>query len=169
MGAHPFTDYVLGTDVQDAYDRAVADAIAEYGHGRYNGTISTTDGYLVLSDTPVPLQEALDRHIALLDGDSRIEKRGSCGAIPILDSKRRITAPIPATADGYRTWAQAVEAALAAFIQPGEHIADALRDVTGHFVTCKESKRIVSGSVTVTLTGSRPGHAGWLFFGWAAC
>ncbi|MBG0818449.1 hypothetical protein [Planomonospora sp. ID82291] len=167
MGAHNFTDYILGTDVREAYDRAVDDAVAEYGSSSNNGTISTTDGYLVLSDTPLPLQEAIDQHRTLWDREPRIEKRGYCGAIPVLDTKRRVAAPIPATPGGYSTRPQAVEAALASLIQQGEHIADFARDVQGGFVY-DEAGRITSGSVTVTLTGTQLVHAGWLFFGWAA-
>ncbi|WP_329431326.1 hypothetical protein OG339_48015 (plasmid) [Streptosporangium sp. NBC_01495] len=168
MGAHNFTTYVPGVDVEAAYCSAVAEAIADRGHSSYNGTISTTDGYLVLGDTPIPLQEALDQHASVMDNEPRIEKRGPCGAIPVLDTDRLVTAPIPAKTGGYSTKIQAIETALAGLLQPGERIADPRNPVPdGRFIHHGETRKIISGFVTVTLTGGRPTHAGWLFFGWA--
>jgi hypothetical protein len=46
MGGTDFEDYAFGKTVRDAYDAAVKSAIWEYGHDPYNGTISTTDGFV---------------------------------------------------------------------------------------------------------------------------
>jgi hypothetical protein len=47
MGAHTFDDVAYGRDVADAYDTAVQNGYYEYGHqDGYNGTISTTNGYV---------------------------------------------------------------------------------------------------------------------------
>lgn len=45
MGASNFSLSYVGKNVQEAYKDAVADALYEYGHDPYNGTISTTHGF----------------------------------------------------------------------------------------------------------------------------
>jgi hypothetical protein len=44
MGACSFSEVQFGKSAQDAYDKAVKQALYEYGHDPYNGTISTTNG-----------------------------------------------------------------------------------------------------------------------------
>ena len=46
MGAHNLSDSAVGKTMREAYDRAVSDAEHEYGHNAYNGTISTTSGFV---------------------------------------------------------------------------------------------------------------------------
>lgn len=46
MGACEFSDISFGKDAQDAYGKAVSEALYEYGHNSYNGTISTTSGFV---------------------------------------------------------------------------------------------------------------------------
>lgn len=52
MGGTDFRTYATGTDLQTAYRSAVSDALMEYGHDGYNGTISTTSGVEKLDSTP---------------------------------------------------------------------------------------------------------------------
>lgn len=61
MGAHDFWNTSKNADVQKAYDELVSNALVEDGRDPYNGTISTTRGFVVASRTPVPakLAEAL--------------------------------------------------------------------------------------------------------------
>jgi hypothetical protein len=45
MGATQFVDNTRAYSMREAYNQLVDDAISEYGHDSYNGTISTTQGY----------------------------------------------------------------------------------------------------------------------------
>jgi hypothetical protein len=59
MGATDFTEYVeTNMGVQDAYHHAVSDALSEYGHDAYNGTISTTCGAVAVNVSPMTLKAA---------------------------------------------------------------------------------------------------------------
>ncbi|TMR07757.1 hypothetical protein ETD86_50705 [Nonomuraea turkmeniaca] len=165
MGGHNFEDYISGTDVGQAYEKAVADAIEEHGHSSYNGTVSTTDGYLVLDDTPRPLNEALEIARRKID-DPRIEKGGYCGAIPVLSTRRDIFAAIPAKPGGYLTRDEAADAALAPHLREGETVDRYYLQVDA--VHHADTGRIVSGSVRAPVEGGEATHAGWLFFGMAA-
>lgn len=52
-GSEKFGVLVRGRNMVDAYKKAVADAIYEYGHDLYNGTISTTYDFVdVTSSSP---------------------------------------------------------------------------------------------------------------------
>lgn len=50
MGAHTFQHTILGKGLQaqTAYNQLVAEALHQEGHDPYNGTISTTDGYMMV-------------------------------------------------------------------------------------------------------------------------
>jgi hypothetical protein len=45
MGATQFIDTTRAYSMGEAYDQLVEDAVNEYGHDSYNGTISTTQGF----------------------------------------------------------------------------------------------------------------------------
>lgn len=46
MGAEFNIDQAVGVTMRDAYQNAVDDAHYQYGHDPYNGTISTTHGFV---------------------------------------------------------------------------------------------------------------------------
>ena len=48
MGAHNFEATAFGATPQEAYEEAVQDSLFEYGHNPYNGTISTTNGFVMI-------------------------------------------------------------------------------------------------------------------------
>jgi len=54
MGATNFGDLAVGRykNASDAYLTLVEDALHDYGHDSYNGTISTTSGFIVRDDNP---------------------------------------------------------------------------------------------------------------------
>lgn len=64
MGAHGFTDEAFGKDVADAYAHACEQAVYEYGHDSYNGTISTTDGFIEVTR---PARWSDSEFLALID------------------------------------------------------------------------------------------------------
>ena len=49
MGAGFFVDYSDGKDAKDAYSKAVKKAEIQYGNDPYNSTISTTDGFFMIT------------------------------------------------------------------------------------------------------------------------
>lgn len=91
MGAHSFGLVFRGeNNVREAYRRAVEDALHEYGHDPYNGSISTTNGFVQVERHPVSETRAYEIenewHNAHHD-DPRfrgIGKWDACGAVPLL-------------------------------------------------------------------------------------
>jgi hypothetical protein len=74
MGAIEFSVTAKGKTVQEAYKRAVEDALYEEGNCAYNGTISTTDGFRPGPKLKSTSREDVDKWIELaLD---KTEKRG---------------------------------------------------------------------------------------------
>lgn len=85
MGAHSFTAVSKETDPKAAYAALVAEARSEYGNDAYNGTISTTRGFRVVSGTPLS-QSAADAMI-----ESRIDslsKWDVCEAVAVGKAKK---------------------------------------------------------------------------------
>lgn len=82
MGAHNFSDSVIGKfDASGAYEQAVEDALYQYGHDPYNGTISTTNGFRLLTDHPRVGTKAFYKwEEKMLDG---MGKWGPCCAVEI--------------------------------------------------------------------------------------
>lgn len=48
MGAISFFESTKGINARNAYDELVQQAVAKHGYDSYNGTISTTDGFMVV-------------------------------------------------------------------------------------------------------------------------
>ena len=86
MGACTFTNKRRGKTMNDAYDRACEDAREEYGHqDGYNGTISTTRGFIDVTDEFKRSKKELNSFInANID---RANKWGSCLAICVEQPK----------------------------------------------------------------------------------
>jgi hypothetical protein len=85
MGAHSFTAISKETDPKAAYAALVAEARSEYGNDAYNGTISTTRGFRVVSNTPLS-RSAAD---ALIESRlENLEKWDVCEAVAIGHAKK---------------------------------------------------------------------------------
>jgi len=54
MGAFDRTDFALGRykSAREAYNELIKEAEHEYGHDGYNGTISTSDGFKMITEHP---------------------------------------------------------------------------------------------------------------------
>lgn len=86
MGGASFEQYVPHKGTADeAYEQACAEATHERGHDGYNGTISTTNGCIVITQTPLPTHAAYKLARERLDDFS---KWGACGAIPMVDTDK---------------------------------------------------------------------------------
>ena len=48
MGAHNFAASAYAKTAEDAYNNLVEEAIYDHGHDAYNGTISTTFGFVII-------------------------------------------------------------------------------------------------------------------------
>ncbi len=75
MGAHNFEEVSYGATPEEAYRDAVDRAIYDYGHDPYNGTISTTSGFV-----HIPFEEgetAGEWQARILD-DPRVQKWMDC-------------------------------------------------------------------------------------------
>jgi len=77
MGATNFVKVMKGYDSpSDAYNEAVQQALYDYGHDPYNGTISTTQGFKFLGEVEKnDVGDYIDQHIDDFD------KWGACGCI----------------------------------------------------------------------------------------
>lgn len=86
MGSSTFTDVYRGPGTaEQAYSELVSQALSEYGHDPYNGTISTTRGVHLVGAKPMTLAEA--EKLA----DTRVErlsKWSNCEAIPLVAETR---------------------------------------------------------------------------------
>jgi hypothetical protein len=168
MGATAFTVYSLGIDADEAFRAATEDARHEYGHGGYTGTIAEKHSFIVITPTPIPLDEAEELANRLVDeGDPRIDdKWGPAGALPTLTSERTVTLPIPESPHGHNSLKEAAEAALekAGERREGEMITFGIQ---GSYTTTARG-RVASGIVHIPLRGGPLHHTSWLFFGWAS-
>ena len=92
MGAEAFTELQHGTDAKQAFHEAASDASYESGSGGYTGTIAEKSSFVVISDTPMWLDEAQRLAEKLLDvNDPRIsDKWGPAGAIAVCTPHRTV-------------------------------------------------------------------------------
>jgi hypothetical protein len=75
MGACNFMTSVYAETAQDGYNILCDEAAHEYGHNSYNGTISTTFGFLM---DPRKDTESTDDWSHRITMDPRYEKRDMC-------------------------------------------------------------------------------------------
>jgi hypothetical protein len=85
MGATTFSTVARGSTAQQAFDRAVAQARHEYGHGGYTGTIAEKDCFVMLNfPTPPPTITDAENYARELihNRDPRVDdKWGPAGCI----------------------------------------------------------------------------------------
>ncbi|WP_181800353.1 hypothetical protein [Streptomyces ipomoeae] len=172
MGSEYFSAYQDGTDVKQAFRDAVENAEYEYGHGGYTGTIAEKDSYKVVTETPMPLEEAEEYAATLANANNSPvdDKWGPAGAIPVLTDRRRVRVTIPERPDhpfGYKNLEEAAIAGLKAAgdLKEGEK---PVYCITGIYQTHPRTGRPVSGELDVPLEGGPLEHRGWLFFGFAS-
>lgn len=78
MGAHNFEDGAYAETAEEAFRLCTDDALYQYGHDAYNGTISTNDGFI-----EIPLNEGEtihEWHNRILE-DDRVQKWGPCACV----------------------------------------------------------------------------------------
>lgn len=82
MGATNFGTIAFGKTAMEAYKNACSEAVSYYGHQEgYNGTISTTNGFVVIDGLPRFDTKAFDKaEDNLLD---QMEKWGKCACVEL--------------------------------------------------------------------------------------
>ena len=75
MGACSFMAYGHGKNPGAGYKDAVDEAIYDYGHDPYNGTISTTSGFVMI---PREEDESYEEWARRVIEDSRVQKWQDC-------------------------------------------------------------------------------------------
>ncbi|MCL4414052.1 MAG: hypothetical protein M1522_04775 [Actinobacteria bacterium] len=106
MGSCDFVHYQRGADAKSAYSDAVSQALSEYGSDPYNGTISTTRGFQIVSATPM-LMQAAERYAREHAGE--FSKWESCGAIPVVEGEGKrsveVMVKVPGNPSNEERWA----------------------------------------------------------------
>lgn len=104
MGGTNFEHYAPGKDLNEAFRTARAEAAHEHGHGGYTGTVAEKDDVVVISRTPVSLEEAYTLAEELMSKDDpRInDKWGPAGAIAVVTGRR--TAQLTVASGNLKDW-----------------------------------------------------------------
>jgi hypothetical protein len=86
MGAESFEHQAFGKDAKEAFDNAVEEALYDYGHSGYTGTIAEKDSFVEVGNAAnLPSAHDLAR-ILMNNNDSRIDdKWGPAGCIKVTD------------------------------------------------------------------------------------
>jgi len=87
MGANPFIVGARGETAQAAFSRAVEDALYEYGHGGYTGSIAEKDGFVKI-EFPDGAEPELEANRLIDEDDERIsDKWGPAGCFALGDDR----------------------------------------------------------------------------------
>lgn len=78
MGAYDFHASVYGETADEAYKEAVDEALYEYGRDPYNGTISTTSGFVLI---PLNEGESVYDWASRVIDDERVQKWENCACV----------------------------------------------------------------------------------------
>ncbi|MFG3336873.1 hypothetical protein ACGFZZ_33260 [Streptomyces tendae] len=172
MGAYDFSTYQEGTGVEKAFRAAVEDAQDEHGHGGYTGTIAEKNAFTVITQTPMPLDEAEAYASNLMSADDpRIsDKCGPAGAIPVLTDRRQVEVTFT-TDDAPAGGFESLETAATAVLTARGELKDGERPVygiQGMYEVHPRTGRPYTGTLQVPLQGGPLEHTGWLFFGYAS-
>jgi hypothetical protein len=106
MGASQFYDKTRANSMQQAYQALVNDAISEYGHDSYNGTISTTAGFVDKTaewkKSKLSLREFIDKNY---DNTSKFAPCwGICEAEPVQNKLKIKTQVEDIVVPGTKKW-----------------------------------------------------------------
>jgi hypothetical protein len=88
MGAEVFQQTASGKTPKEAFQKAVDEALYDYGHAGYTGTIAEKCSFVVIKPRAKTLEEAQERADKLIeDSDPRIDdKWGDAGCIQYDDN-----------------------------------------------------------------------------------
>lgn len=87
MGANTFIQSASGKNAKEAFKEAVDEALYEYGHRGYTGTIAEKDSYVMIT-CPEGVEPEDYADLLISKGDSRIDdKWGPAGCIKCSEGK----------------------------------------------------------------------------------
>lgn len=191
MGATDFiTNPYPGQTADEAFTAARDEALHEYGHAPYSGTISEKDDFTFLRREPVAMKDAFAlAEAALRDGEGEYgDKHGPAGAIPVVMPTRVVTVTVDTVVvptGRFGTDADALsEAALVEvrrrrLIRRGERVQSAEKQQYSYDPICRGAATATLRDVKMLVTLSKPkSHLtraaiakatadAWVFFGYA--
>lgn len=145
MGSHAFTNRSTERDATVAYKQLCSQALAEHGSDSYNGTISTTSGFKVVSSKPISPAQAqaiMDRRI------EHLSKWSTCEAIAVGTPVRTRPKTLWLTIPGDSETSSEVVAS-----------ADKVAAAIGVSPSRIASYEILESSPKISIESSRPGPA----------
>lgn len=181
MGACSFTTRASGNTMSEAYRNAVDDAETEYGHDSYNGTISTTSGFVDVTQDFKRSGDTLSAFVdKTIDGASKWGRCfGICTEEPVVNNNKVKSKVDHVITKGTRKWTLEYvvytcgENKIKSFPTKTEAIKFARnyseKNKTDVFINMEKR---VSGNATVAKVSykssnkEKPGR--YLFYGWAA-
>lgn len=88
MGAEYFSEVAEGNTAKEAFDKLVEEALYEYGHSGYSGTIAekAAPGFTMARDSAMD-QEDAEIIAERLSDDKYSDKGGPAGCIPLKDGR----------------------------------------------------------------------------------
>jgi hypothetical protein len=108
MGAVLIIEKSKGNSMSEAYDDAVEQAIYENGNDRYNGTISTTSGFIDHTSQFRRSGKSIEDYAHSVDKNGLIQKWGStlgiCMSEPVVNNNKIKTQVNTMPQVGARTW-----------------------------------------------------------------
>jgi hypothetical protein len=193
MGAVPFEEYADGADVDTAFEEARENTLYENGHGGYTGTIAEKSDYVIVTHTPVDLDQAQALARELIDQhDHRIDGVwGPAGAIPVHRSTRTVVVDdVSGTAADPRNLDEQTLSRLTEVARQRGLVTDGEEVLHGRLRSYQSTRQPEPGprgwltaTVAVTYTQAaaeltvrespaaaraQTNPSGWLFFGWAS-
>jgi hypothetical protein len=171
MGASLNTTRSRGNSMKEAYSNAVEDAIHEYGNDSYNGTISTTNGVVDMTNEYRKSGKGLEEYAEYLYENDRLNKWGSavgiCIGEPILNTNKIKSTVTTTPQKGTRTWKTMYEVRLwdKTVIGSSEFQADAITLARKHTEKTKDktyvhiTKALVNSQTLVSEINYKPAHS----------
>ncbi len=183
MGAQQFHVKSHGKTMSDAYSNAVEDAVDEYGHDPYNGTISTTNSFrdatAEYERSGLSVNEFVEKKFESLNKWDCI---GICLKKPILNTNKVKTKVINTPHKGARKWETVYTVSTfrgdrsigeSTFKDEAIKKGRAYTEKTEETTYINLTKRLVKSDSTVAKIeykkGKEEGKGQYLFFGWASC
>jgi hypothetical protein len=186
MGSQAFTTYSRGKNVNDAYNRAVEQAEAEYGHqDGYSGQINSSAGYSDITrefknyKKSVSIEQFIDEQ---LDKLSKFDgARAVCIQEPVENKNKTKSQVEHVVTPGTKRWVLTYivyrgESRIASAVTKGEAVKRAREysEKNQCTTTVKMERRLEKDAhalvAKITYKKSSTEREGrWVFFGWASC
>ncbi len=180
MGACSFVNRANARSMNDAYNKLVENAIEEYGHDSYNGTISTTHGYRDITNEWKASKQDIRTFISRkLEDANKYDCFGVCVVPPKVNSNKNKTQVEHIVEKGTKKWilkyiVQSYDGPIASYNTKGDAVKAArlyteknLRTTTVHMKKVLEKGNTEVAKITYKRSvNEKDGE--YTFFGYAA-